>query len=110
MQEIRNKIIQIDEQILKLLSDRRELSLEIVKLKNQEHSSIRDKVREKELLTRLIETGREYGLDSHYVSKIFYEIIDDSVNLQNKFVQNEQNKNSLSEVITVAIQGIEGSY
>jgi chorismate mutase/prephenate dehydratase len=110
MEEIRNKINQIDEQFLKLLSERRKLSLEIVKLKNQEKSSIRDRKREKELLTRLIETGRKYGLDSHYVSKIFYEIIDDSVKLQNKFVQNEGNKNLLSNVITVAIQGIEGSY
>jgi chorismate mutase/prephenate dehydratase len=110
MQEIRKKINQLDEQLLKLLSERRKLSLEIVKFKNQEKSSIRDRVREKELLTKLIETGREYGLDSHYVSKIFYEIIDDSVKLQNKFVLNEENKNELSDVVTVAIQGIEGSY
>ena len=110
MQEIRKKINQLDEQLLKLLSERRKLSLEIVKFKNQEKSSIRDRAREKELLTKLIETGREYGLDSHYVSKIFYEIIDDSVKLQNKFVLNEENKNDLSDVITVAIQGIEGSF
>jgi len=110
MQEIRKKINAIDEQLLKILSERRKLSLEIVKLKNQDKSSIRDKTREKELLIKLIETGKEYGLDSHYVSKIFYEIIDDSVKLQNKFVQNQENKNELSDIITVAIQGIEGSY
>lgn len=110
MQEIRKKINAIDEQLLKILSERRKLSLEIVKLKNQDKSLIRDKTREKELLIKLIETGKEYGLDSHYVSKIFYEIIDDSVKLQNKFVQNQENKNELSEIITVAIQGIEGSY
>ena len=110
MQEIRKKINYIDEQILKLLSERRTLSLEIVKFKNQQKSSIRDREREKELLTRLIETGKSYGLDAHYISKIFYEIIDDSVKLQNKFVQQIENENSLSDVITVAIQGIEGSY
>lgn len=110
MQEIREKINAIDEQLLKILSERRKLSLEIVKLKNREKSSIRDKTREKELLIKLIEKGKEYGLDTHYVSKIFYEIIDDSVKLQNKFVQNQENKNELSDIITVAIQGIEGSY
>lgn len=110
MQEIREKINTIDEQLLKILSERRKLSLEIVKLKNREKSSIRDKTREKELLIKLIEKGKEYGLDAHYVSKIFYEIIDDSVKLQNKFVQNQENKNELSDIITVAIQGIEGSY
>lgn len=110
MKEIREKINRIDEQILKLLSERRELSIEIVKLKNEGKTSIRDKEREKELLTRLTEAGRKFGLDSHYVTKIFYEIISDSVKLQNKFVIDNSNKNLSEEVATVAIQGIEGSY
>jgi len=110
MKEVREKVNQIDEQLLKLLAERRELSLQIVKLKNEEKSFIRDRVREKELLTRLVERGREIGLDSHYISKIFNEIISDSVKLQNQFVLDEGNKDSLSGVITVAIQGIEGSY
>ena len=110
MKETREKINHIDEQILKLLAERRELSLVIVKLKTEGKSSIRDRNREKELLIRLIETGRKFGLDSHYISKIFYEIIDDSVKLQNKFVIDKSNKDFVSETITVAIQGIEGSY
>jgi len=48
MREIREKINSIDDQILRLLADRRKLSVEIIKLKNQEKSSIRDKDREKE--------------------------------------------------------------
>ncbi len=110
MKEVREKVNHIDEQILKLLAERRELSIKIVKLKNKEKSFIRDLEREKELLTRLIERGREIGLDAHYVSKIFYEIIGDSVKLQNQFVLNEENKDAITDVITVAIQGIEGSY
>lgn len=110
MKEVRAKVNQIDEQILKLLADRRELSIKIVKLKNKEKSFIRDLEREKELLSRLIERGREIGLDSHYVSKIFQEIIGDSVKLQNQYVLNEENKDAITGVITVAIQGIEGSY
>lgn len=110
MKEIREKINRIDEQILKLLSERRELSIEIVKLKNEGKTSIRDKAREKELLTRVIEAGKKFGLDSHYVSKIFNEIINDSVNLQNRFVIDNANKILSEDTITVAIQGIEGSY
>ncbi len=110
MKEIREQINNIDEQLLKLLSERRELSLEIIKLKNIDHSSIRDKEREKKLLTRLTEIGREYGLDSFYVSKIFNEIINDSVKLQNKFVLDSVNTQERNDVISVAIQGIEGSY
>jgi chorismate mutase/prephenate dehydratase len=110
MKEIREKINRIDEQILKLLSERRELSIEIVKLKNEGKASIRDKEREKELLTRLTEAGRKFGLNSHYVTKIFYEIINDSVRLQNRFVIDKANKILSEDTITVAIQGIEGSY
>ena len=110
MKEVREKVNQLDKQILELLAERRELSLQIAKIKNAEKSFIRDQNREKELLTRVIEKGREIGLDSHYVSKIFHEIISDSVKLQNQFVLNDENKDSLTDVVTVAIQGIEGSY
>ena len=110
MQEIRKKINSIDDKMLKLLSERRQLSVEIIKLKNEEKSLIRDRDREKQLLTRLIETGKEYGLDSHYVSKIFHEIISDSIHLQNKFVLNSSNASERNNVLTVSIQGIEGSY
>ncbi len=63
MKEIREKINSIDDKMLKLLAERRQLSVEIIKFKNEEKSSIRDKEREKQVLTRLLEVGREYGLD-----------------------------------------------
>lgn len=110
MKELREKVNQIDEQLLQLLSKRRELSLEIVKIKNEDRSTIRDRDREKQLLTHLIERGREAGLDSHYVIKIFQNIIGDSVNLQNQFILDDENKNKGKVNLTVAIQGIEGSY
>jgi chorismate mutase/prephenate dehydratase len=69
-----------------LLAKRRDLSREIIRLKNENQSSIRDKTREKELLTQLIELGKKEGLDSAFVTKVFHEIIDDSVKLQNKIL------------------------
>ncbi len=110
MKEIRDKINSIDDRILKLLSDRRQLSIEIIRLKNQESSSIRDKVREKQLLTRLIEAGRKYGLDNHFITKVFYEIINDSIKIQNEFVLEGSNSADKSGVLKISIQGIEGSY
>lgn len=110
MKEIREKINSIDDQVLKLLADRRQLSIEIIKLKNEERSSIRDRDREKQLLTRLIEAGREYGLDTHFITKVFHEIINDSIKIQNRFVLEAGNTADKSEVIKISIQGIEGSY
>ncbi|HEX9253461.1 MAG TPA: chorismate mutase, partial [Ignavibacteriaceae bacterium] len=110
MKEIREKINTIDDKMLQLLAERRELSVEIIKLKNEDKSAIRDRDREKQLLIRLIEAGRNYGLDTHYVSKIFQEIISDSVRIQNRFVLNSSNESEKDDLIKVAIQGIEGSY
>ena len=90
MEEYRKKINKVDSEIIKLLAKRRELSREIVNLKNQKQGSVRDKNREKELLTQLVELGKKEGLDSDFVTKVFHEIIDDSVKLQNKILNRER--------------------
>ena len=90
MEEYRKKINKVDSEIIKLLAKRRELSRGIIRLKNESQSSIRDKTREKELLTQLVELGKKEGLDSEFVTKVFHEIIDDSVKLQNKILKHEK--------------------
>jgi chorismate mutase / prephenate dehydratase len=92
MKEIRDKINNLDDEIIRLLADRRKLSLEIIKLKNLEKSSIRDKQREKELLLHIIEAGKKYGLEEDYLAKVFDVIINDSIILQNKFIIENKNK------------------
>ncbi len=109
MEKQRKKISSIDTEIIKLLAERRDLSKEIINLKNEKLSSIRDKPREKELLTKIVEFGKKSGLDSYFVTKVFNEIIDDSIQLQNKIVLDKDNLESSTSKV-VAIQGIEGSY
>ncbi len=94
---------------LQLLSKRRKLSEEVITSKKESDKPIRDTDRETELLSRIINSGKELGLDSHYVSKIFYDIIDDSVRLQQNHFRSSLFDNG-TDVIRVAIQGIEGSY
>jgi len=86
MEKYRKKINKIDSEIIKLLAKRRDLSREIIRLKNESKSTIRDKAREKELLTQLIKLGKKEGLDSDFVTKVFHEIIGDSVKLQNRIL------------------------
>ena len=90
MEKYRKKINKVDSEIIKLLAKRRELSRKIIRLKNENQSSIRDRAREKELLTQLIELGKKEGLDSDFVKKVFHQIIDDSVKLQNKILNREK--------------------
>lgn len=106
---IRNKINSIDSEIIKLLADRRKLSKEVVIAKELAHSPIRDHKREADLLDRLMILGKKSGLDAHFVSKVFFEIIDDSVRLQQNFLQ-DGFADKKKRTINVAIQGIEGSY
>jgi chorismate mutase/prephenate dehydratase len=108
---LREKINQLDSELIKLLADRRKLSKEVILTKETSQKPIRDQQRESELLNRLIKIGKKEGLDSHFLTKVFYEIIEDSVRLQQNYVQTRLNrKGEKKKTITVAIQGIEGSY
>ncbi|MEW6652234.1 MAG: bifunctional 3-deoxy-7-phosphoheptulonate synthase/chorismate mutase [Bacteroidota bacterium] len=107
---LRNNINKIDEDLIKLLSKRRELSKSVILAKESSQSPIRDQKRESDLLNRLIKLGKKEGLDSHFLTKVFYEIIEDSVRLQQNYIQNKLNKREKRSSISISFQGIEGSY
>lgn len=111
IESLRNNINKVDEKILELLAERRKLSKEVIIAKDLADKPIRDKEREAQLLKNLIKSGKNKGLDSHYVSKVFYEIIEDSVRLQQQHVLNiAGNAGDNKETFRIAIQGIEGAY
>lgn len=111
IQYLRKKINEIDSQLIELLAKRRNLSKDVIIAKDLNDLPIRDEKREKELLRRLITEGKKKGLEAEYVANIFYEIIENSVRLQQKYVQQNANKKEKEiKRIKVAIQGIEGSY
>jgi len=107
---LRDSINKVDENLIKLLSKRRELSKGVVLAKESSQSPIRDQKRESDLLNRLIKLGKKEGLDSHYLTKVFYEVIEDSVRLQQNYIQNKINKKEKRSSISISFQGIEGSY
>ena len=105
----RQKINSVDSKILELLSERRELSREIIQAKEEEQAPIRDKQREKQLLLKLIQDGRDQGLDAHYVTNLYHQIIRDSLRVQREYLSasSEEDEAGLRRV---AYLGIEGSY
>ena len=108
--QIRENINKVDEDLIKLLSKRRDLSKGVILAKENSQSPIRDQKRESDLLNRLIKLGKKEGLDSHYLTKVFYEIIEDSVRLQQNYIQNKINKGEKRSAVSISFQGIEGSY
>ncbi|EAS40607.1 prephenate dehydratase [Photobacterium profundum] len=110
LDDIRKNVSRIDNEILKLLSERRLLSLEVAKSKIGTAKPVRDQAREQELLLRLIETGKSQQLDALYVTQIFHTIIEDSVLFQQAYLQKLANPDSLQPVARVSFLGAKGSY
>ncbi len=111
LKKLREEINRIDEKIITLLGKRRKLSKEVIEIKERYDFPLRDKKREAELLGKLVELGKERGVDSTLIKKIYSEIIDDSVKLQQNYLYKISEQNELVDgKIVVAIQGIKGSY
>ncbi|KXO14029.1 Chorismate mutase I / Prephenate dehydratase [Moritella sp. JT01] len=110
LNDIRTRITTLDNNLLKLLSERRELAIEVAKSKQSTSKPVRDQDREQQLLVRLINQGRELGLDSNYIMNIYHTVLEDSVLLQQAFLQEIKNPNAAVSVARVAFLGDKGSY
>ena len=108
LEKIRKEINAADAKLLKALSARRKLSRQVIELKAQKRLPLRDPGREGELLAKLIEKGRGLGLDAHFITRVFHEIIDDSVRSQQIFLLDQDGEGD--GLKRVSFQGIEGAY
>ncbi|WP_434926869.1 chorismate mutase [Shewanella sp. HL-SH2] len=106
----REQITSLDNELLTLLSKRRELSLEVARSKEVDVRPIRDTQREKALLERLVQLGRDKGLDAHFVISLYQSIIEDSVLNQQAFLHGRANPDTQKQHYTVAFLGARGSY
>ncbi len=110
LKDLRDQINLLDTELVKLLAERRKLSKDVICAKDGSQKPIRDQKREHELLKRVINLGKEQGLDAHFLSKVFHDIIDDSVRLQQSHIMNFGNQSDDDATISIAIQGIQGAY
>jgi chorismate mutase/prephenate dehydratase len=106
---LRRRINSLDDELIQLIAERRSLSQEVVRIKDPAGTPVRDVDREQELLARLIKTGRAHGLDAHFTTTLFHEIIDDSVRLQQRFLQRSAER-AEDRLLRIAFQGTEGAY
>lgn len=110
LEQIRTDITALDSELLALLARRRSLSLEVARSKIRDPHPVRDRRREEALLLRLIDAGRELGLDAHYITRLFQLVIEDSVLHQQAFLQQRLNQGNHSDLCRVAFLGPRGSY
>lgn len=110
LSEIRTKITALDQHLLELLAERRQLSLSVAYSKANEIRDVRDQQREEELMISLIQRGRKLGLDAHYITSLYQCIIEDSVLNQQAYLQERANPDHQSPITRVAFLGSKGSY
>ncbi|MCU5773110.1 bifunctional chorismate mutase/prephenate dehydratase [Erwiniaceae bacterium BAC15a-03b] len=106
---LRDKISAVDEKLLALLAERRGLAIEVAKAKMATQRPIRDIDRERDLLEHLITVGKRHQLDAHYITRLFQQIIEDSVLTQQALLQKHLNQPD-SHSARIAFLGPKGSY
>jgi len=94
LEEIRKKIDDIDNQIISLLARRISFAKDIVEYKQKHNKDIFDSGRIDEILKERQQAAKELGLEPELIKSLFEEIIDDSMKLQKKMIEkNNENTN-----------------
>ena len=106
---LRDKINQLDQKLIEIIAERRQVSSEVIQAKIAANIPLRDLARERSLIKALIEQGKQYHLDDLLIRRLYQIIIEDSVLLQQKFLQEKLNQGALSSA-KIAFLGPKGSY
>jgi len=81
---LRRKLDKINENLIDLLSERKEIVLRLVKIKRKNKLLIEDKKREKRMLNKAEKMAKEKGINPILVKKIIKFLIEDAKKIQKK--------------------------
>lgn len=104
---IRSQIDKVDSEILRLLAERKSFSLRMARAKGEFDHPSRDQNREEDLIADRITAAAQHDLDSELIVKLWRTIVNDSLRIQQEALGRGGEPDG---AVTVAIQGIEGSY
>ena len=82
IQEIRDAIDVIDQEILQLFAERHEYIMEIVKFKSSDEEAIIAKERKEQVLKHRKAWAEEQGLDPELIEKVFRLLIEKNIEIQ----------------------------
>jgi len=83
IEEFRLRIDQVDDQLLRLLSVRAQLAIEIGRAKRESGVELYDPVREQEVVKRVLENNPGV-LDAEALTRLFCEIVTESRNAEER--------------------------
>lgn len=107
MHDLRHDVDRIDNDILRLLAERRDVARLIAEAKSSSERPFHDGQREKQVILDRLATADRYDLDADLVSGVWEQIMAASLRVQ--FDHAQQRARPKLESVTVAIQGVEGS-
>ncbi|HXV71209.1 MAG TPA: bifunctional 3-deoxy-7-phosphoheptulonate synthase/chorismate mutase [Acidimicrobiia bacterium] len=107
LDSLRTEVDRIDDGILGLLSERRKVAREIAAEKRRAERPFRDDTREEQLLIERLAAAGRYDLEPDLVSRVWEQIMADSLRVQFDYVQSTVN--GRRDSISIAIQGVEGA-
>lgn len=110
LDQIRTKIDQLDEAIVKALGERQQIIREVISGKLERADEIRDPEREEKLLAKIRQKAPEAGLDPYFLEQLFREIIQNSVRYQTHMLVDHLNEKLHEQTIRVSYQGTDGAF
>ena len=109
--ELRKQLDKLDRRLVDGLAERQSIVASVASVKAGGSGALRDTIREEDLLTELARYAQERGVDGFYVTRIFQEILEHSVRVQQAHLTAVDNPSLAAvDTVTVAYQGGLGSY
>jgi chorismate mutase/prephenate dehydratase len=108
LNEIREGLDKLDTALVEVLAERQRLVHEVARWKAAGGASLRDFRREEDVLTRVVERSRDAGLDPFFMTRLFREIMGQSLRTQEVSLGPERAPSGAP--IRVGYQGTEGAY
>ncbi|HEX6286860.1 MAG TPA: chorismate mutase, partial [Acidimicrobiia bacterium] len=91
LESLRTEVDRIDDGILGLLSERRQVARQIAAEKRKTERPFRDDTREEQLLIERLASAGRYDLEPDLVSRVWEQIMADSLRVQFDYVQSTVN-------------------
>lgn len=104
---LRGEVDRIDDGILDLLSQRRNVARQIAAEKRKAERPFRDDTREEQLLIERLAAAGKYELEPDLISRVWEQIMADSLRVQFDYIQSSVN--GRRDSVSIAIQGVEGA-
>ncbi|MDO8427910.1 MAG: prephenate dehydratase domain-containing protein [Candidatus Diapherotrites archaeon] len=98
LNKLREKIDEIDSDLIKLLGTRAQVSKEILKIKQKKKLTVLDPVREKKVIQHCITLAKKEGIEEEVILPVIQQILNLSKSIQKP------------KITVVAIQGKQGSF